>query len=133
MGNRLMLYPNVLQLLAHRHGVPLERAHKLWDEAAEQSTAPVGLTPEDTPEWEQRDVEFPEGHTLRSAYAAADEVQRSSSGSERHPSGRCVLARGRKTVFPPLLSELRVSTSQRGCYSRGVISDVLTGNPPWPS
>jgi hypothetical protein len=52
MGNRLMLYPNVLQLLAHRHGVPLERAHTLWDEAAEQSTAPVGLTPEDTPEWD---------------------------------------------------------------------------------
>ena len=52
MGNRLTLYPNVLQLLAHRHGVPLERAHKLWDAAAGQSTAPVGLTPEDTPEWD---------------------------------------------------------------------------------
>ena len=52
MGNRLMLYPSVLQLLAHRHGVPLERAHTLWDAAAEQSTAPVGLTPEDTPEWD---------------------------------------------------------------------------------
>ena len=52
MGNRLMLYPNVLQLLAHRHGVPLERAHKLWDQAAEHSTAPVGLTPDDTPDWE---------------------------------------------------------------------------------
>jgi hypothetical protein len=46
-----MLYPNVLQLLAHRHGVPLERAHALWDEAAGRSAAPVGLTPEDTPEW----------------------------------------------------------------------------------
>ena len=52
MGNRLTLYPNVLQLLAQRHGVPLDRAHKLWDEAAAQSTAPVGLTPEDTPEWD---------------------------------------------------------------------------------
>jgi hypothetical protein len=52
MGNRLMLYPNVLHLLAHRHGVPLERAHRFWDAAAEQSTAPVGLTPEDTPEWD---------------------------------------------------------------------------------
>ena len=70
MGNRLTLYPNVLQLLAHRHGVPLERAHTLWDEAAGQSTAPVGLTPEDTPEWEQRDVELPEGPALRSAYTA---------------------------------------------------------------
>ena len=52
MGNRLMLYPNVLRLLAHRHGVPLERAHTLWDAAAAQSIAPVGLTPEDTPEWD---------------------------------------------------------------------------------
>ena len=51
MGNRLLLYPNVLQLLAHRHGVPLERAHKLWDEAAEHATGPVGITPEDTPDW----------------------------------------------------------------------------------
>ena len=51
MGNRLMLYPNVLQLLARRHGVSLERAHRLWHAAAEQSTAPAGLTPEDTPEW----------------------------------------------------------------------------------
>jgi hypothetical protein len=47
-----MLYPNVLRLLAHRHGVPLELAHKLWDEAAGQSAAPVGLTPENTPEWD---------------------------------------------------------------------------------
>ncbi len=53
MGNRLMLYPNVLQLLAHRHGVPLERAHGFWDEAAEHATEPVGLTPEDTPDWER--------------------------------------------------------------------------------
>lgn len=52
MGNRLTLYPNFLQLPAHRHGVPLERAHALWDAAAEQSRAPVGLTPEDTPEWD---------------------------------------------------------------------------------
>ena len=52
MGNRLMLYPNVLRLLAHRHGVPLERAQALWDEAAGQSAEPVGLTPEDTPEWD---------------------------------------------------------------------------------
>jgi hypothetical protein len=52
MGNRLTLYPNVLQLLAHRHGVPLQRAQRLWDAAAEQSAAPVGLTPEDTPEWD---------------------------------------------------------------------------------
>ena len=52
MGNRLMLYPNVLQLLAHQHGVPLERAHRLWDEAAEHATGPVGLAPEDTPQWE---------------------------------------------------------------------------------
>lgn len=52
MGNRLMLYPNVLRLLAHRHGVPLERAHALWGEAAGQSAAPVGLTPEDTPKWD---------------------------------------------------------------------------------
>ena len=52
MGNRLTLYPNVLRLLAHRHGVSLERAHALWDEAAGQSTEPVGLTPEDTPEWD---------------------------------------------------------------------------------
>ncbi len=52
MGNRLLLYPNVLQLLAHRHGVPLERVHRLWDEAAGHATGPVGLTPEDTPEWD---------------------------------------------------------------------------------
>lgn len=52
MGNRLVLYPNVLRLLAHRHGVALERAHELWDEAAGQSAEPVGLTPEDTPEWD---------------------------------------------------------------------------------
>ena len=52
MGNRLMLYPNVLQLLTRRHGVPLERAHKLWDEAAEHATGPVGPTPEDTADWE---------------------------------------------------------------------------------
>jgi hypothetical protein len=52
MGNRLTLYPNVLRLLAHRHGVPLERAHRLWDAAAGESNAPVGLTPEDTPEWD---------------------------------------------------------------------------------
>ena len=53
MGNRPALYPNVLQLLAHRHGVSVERAHKLWDEAAEHATGPVGLTPEDTPDWER--------------------------------------------------------------------------------
>jgi hypothetical protein len=52
MGNRLTLYPNVLRLIGHRHGVPLERAHALWDEAAGQSAAPVGLTPEDSPEWD---------------------------------------------------------------------------------
>jgi hypothetical protein len=52
MGKRLVLYPNVLRLLAHRHGIPLDRAHRLWDAAAEQSAAPVGLTPEDTPEWD---------------------------------------------------------------------------------
>ncbi|MBL8540921.1 MAG: hypothetical protein JNK68_11190 [Betaproteobacteria bacterium] len=53
MGNRLTLYPNVLRLLAHRHDVSLECAPKLWDEAAGQSAAPVGLTPEDTPEWDR--------------------------------------------------------------------------------
>jgi hypothetical protein len=53
MGNRLTLYPNVLRLLAHRHSVPLERAHALWDELAGQSAAPVGLTPEDSPEWDR--------------------------------------------------------------------------------
>ena len=53
MGNRLTLYPNVLRLIAHRHGVPLERAHALWDEAAGQSAAPVVLTPEDSPEWDR--------------------------------------------------------------------------------
>ena len=47
-----MLYPNILRLLAHQHAVPLERAHKLWDRAAAHSTAPVGLTPDDTPDWE---------------------------------------------------------------------------------
>ncbi|MBL8529268.1 MAG: hypothetical protein JNL68_16400 [Burkholderiales bacterium] len=52
MGNRLTRYPNILQLLAYRHGVSLERAQALWDGAAGQSAAPVGLTPEDTPEWE---------------------------------------------------------------------------------
>ena len=52
MGHQLMLYPNVLQLLAHRHGVSLEHAHRLWDHATAQSTMPVGLTPEDTPEWD---------------------------------------------------------------------------------
>jgi hypothetical protein len=52
MGNRLLRYPNVLYLLAHQHGVSLERAHMLWDGAAEQSAAPVGLTPEDTPDWD---------------------------------------------------------------------------------
>ena len=52
MGHQLMLYPNVLQLLAHQHGVPLGRAHQLWDQATAQSTAAVGLTPEDTPEWD---------------------------------------------------------------------------------
>lgn len=58
MGNRLLLYPNVLQLLAHRHGVPLERAHTLWDEAAGHATGPVGLTPEDSPEWERVMLSF---------------------------------------------------------------------------
>lgn len=47
-----MLYPNILRLLAHQHAVPLERAHWLWDQAAEHSTVPMRLTPDDTPDWE---------------------------------------------------------------------------------
>lgn len=52
MGHQLMLYPNVLQLLALQHGLSIECAHQLWDEATAQSTLPVGLSPEDTPEWD---------------------------------------------------------------------------------
>ena len=48
-----MFYPNILRLLAHQHAVPLERAYKLWDQAAARSTASVGLTPDDTPDWER--------------------------------------------------------------------------------
>ncbi len=47
-----MFYPSILHLLAHQHAVSLERAHQLWDRAATHSTAPVGLTPDDTPDWE---------------------------------------------------------------------------------
>ena len=47
-----MFYPNILRLLAHQHAVPLERAYKLWDEAAARAIAPVGLTPDGTPDWE---------------------------------------------------------------------------------
>ena len=47
-----MFYPNILRLLTHQHAVPLERAYTLWDQAAARSTAPVGLTPEHTPDWE---------------------------------------------------------------------------------
>jgi len=47
-----MFYPNILRLLAYQNAVPLERAHKLWDQAAGHSTAAVGLTPDDTPDWE---------------------------------------------------------------------------------
>ena len=49
MGNRLTLYPNVLQLLAHRHGVPLERAHKLWDAAAGSRLRPWDSRPKTPP------------------------------------------------------------------------------------
>jgi len=48
-----MFYPNILQLLAHQHALPLEHAHKLWDEAAAHSSAGVGLTPDDSPDWER--------------------------------------------------------------------------------
>ena len=37
-----MFYPNILRLLAHQHAVPLERAYKLWDQAASRSTSSVG-------------------------------------------------------------------------------------------
>ncbi len=47
-----MFYPNILRLLAHRHAVPLERAYKLWDQAAAHSTSAVGPTPDGTPDWE---------------------------------------------------------------------------------
>ncbi|MET0165897.1 MAG: hypothetical protein ABW318_12970 [Vicinamibacterales bacterium] len=47
-----MFYPNILRLLAHQHAVPLERAYKLWDQAAAHSTTPVGLTRDGTPDWE---------------------------------------------------------------------------------
>ena len=47
-----MSYPNILRLLAHQHAISLERAYKLWDRAAAHSTAAVGLTPDDTPDWE---------------------------------------------------------------------------------
>lgn len=47
-----MFYPNVLRLLAHQHAVPLERVHRLWDQAVARSTAPVGVTPDDTHDWE---------------------------------------------------------------------------------
>lgn len=73
MGNRLMLYPNVLRLLAYRHGVPVQRAHKLWDEAAGQSAAPVGLTPEDSPEWNR----------VMSSFLAALRCEARSQRSER--------------------------------------------------
>jgi hypothetical protein len=73
MGNRLILYPNVLRLIAHRHGVPLERAHALWDEAAGQSAGPVGLTPEDTPEWD----------SVMSSFLAAVRSEARSRRSER--------------------------------------------------
>jgi hypothetical protein len=52
MGNRLMFYPNILRLLAHQHAIPLERAHKLWNQAAAHATTPTGLTPDDSPDWE---------------------------------------------------------------------------------
>jgi hypothetical protein len=48
-----MFYPSVLRLLAHQHAVSLERAYRLWDQAAAHSTARVGLTPDDTPDWER--------------------------------------------------------------------------------
>jgi hypothetical protein len=47
-----MFYPNILRLLAHQRGIPLERAYKLWDRAAAHSTTAVGLTPDDTRDWE---------------------------------------------------------------------------------
>ena len=48
-----MFYPNILRLLAQQHALPLEHAHKLWDQAAAHSTAGVGLTPDDSPDWER--------------------------------------------------------------------------------
>jgi len=53
MESRLMSYPSILRLLAHQHGIPLERAYKLWDRAAAHSTAAVGLTPVTTPDWDR--------------------------------------------------------------------------------
>jgi hypothetical protein len=48
-----MFYPNILRLLARQHAVPLEHAHKLWDQAAAHSTGGVGLTPDASPDWER--------------------------------------------------------------------------------
>jgi hypothetical protein len=53
LENRPMYYPNILLLIAYRHAVPLERARKLWDEAAAHSNLAIGLTPEDAPDWER--------------------------------------------------------------------------------
>jgi hypothetical protein len=70
-----MFYPSVLRLLAYQNAVPLERANKLWDQAAAHSTTPVGLTPDDTPDWESVMARFLESirceaRALRSGFRA---------------------------------------------------------------
>ena len=66
-----MFYPNILRLLAHQHAVPLERAYKLWDQAAAHSTASVGLTPDDTPDWERVMSSFLESIRCEARFARA--------------------------------------------------------------